>query len=187
MNHVKAVQFCVWVCVMSVSLWFVGTRNANADLPPDLQAKVETYKKKLAEWAATPALVAAVKESNTKGGLAPGMTNSKWDELSEKDATVAAFSTSEAGKLCTNWEQDKNISKLYLRDEKGNLVASGNNKALLYNNGTKPPFINGLKGVWAANEVKPDPASQVKGVHVSVPVLDGGKHIGVLQTSVVAE
>lgn len=187
MNWGKLNQFHFSAYVVALVLSVGVTMNASADLPPDLQAKVETYKKKLSEWATNPVIVAAVKESNTKGGLAPGMTNSKWDELSEKDPVVLAFSTNEAGKLCAKWEEDKSISKLYLRDEKANLVASSNNKALLYNNGTKPPFVNGLKGVWASNEIKPDPASQVKGIHVSVPVVDGGKTIGVLQTSVVAE
>lgn len=158
-----------------------------ADLPPDVATKIESYKKKLVEWAANATIVAAVKDSNAKGGLAVGMTNSKWDELADKDPVVTAFQTSEAGKLVTTWEQDKGISKLYLRDEKGNLVASSTNKSLLWNNSTKPPFVNGIKGVWAAGEVKPDPASQIKGVHLSVPVLDGVKAIGILHTSVVAE
>ena len=160
---------------------------AFAQLPADLQTKVDTYKKKLVEWAANPAIVNAAKESNTKGGLAPGMNNSKWDDLGEKDALVMSFQTSEAGKLVTNWETDTAITKLYLRDEKGNLVASSS-KPLLYNNGTKPPFVNGMKGeAWNAGEVKPDPATQVKGVHISAPVLDGGKPIGVLHSSVAAQ
>ena len=89
---------------------------AFAQIPAELQAKVDTYKKKLVEWAANPAIVNAVKESKAKGGLVAGMNNSKWDELGEKDALVMSFQTSEAGKLLAGWDADTAITKLYLRD-----------------------------------------------------------------------
>lgn len=167
-------------------LAFIGMTDARAELPADVQGKVDTYKKKLVEWAATPAIVAAVKESNAKGGLAPGMTNAKWDELAEGDPVVKGFQSSAAGKLVSKWEEDKTLDKLFVRDEKGNLVASSV-KPLLYNNANRPPFKNGLAGAWNDNVVKPDPTTQKKTVQVSVPVVDGGKNIGVLQTAVVAE
>ena len=171
------------------SVLFVGLLSgaARAELAPDVQAKVDTYKKKLVEWAANPTIVAAAKAANAKGALA-GMGNAKWTDLEDKDPAVLAFQENESGKLISKWDQDKGISKLYLRDEKANLVAASN-KPLLYNNATKPWAANPLKDgkPWSATEVKPDPATQVKGVHLSVPVLDGGKAIGVLHTSVVAE
>ena len=167
-----------------------AVHQAMADpVPAELQAKVDAYKKKLVEWAANPVFVAAVKESNAKGGLVPSMSNAKWDELADKDPVVIGFQGSAAGKAVSELNQDKGISKLYLRDEKGNLVACSNSKPLLYNNASKPWISNPLKEgkPWSASEIKPDPATQVKGVHVSVPVLEGGKTIGVLHTSVVAE
>ncbi len=116
------------------------------------------------------------------------MGNAKWTDLDEKDPVVLTFQNNEAGKIISKWDADKGISKLYLRDEKGNLIASSN-KPLLYNNGSKPWIANPMKEgkPWSASEVKPDPATQIKGVHVSVPVLDGGKSIGVLHTSVITE
>lgn len=180
-----------WSSIASVLLVggvmaFAAISDARADLPADVQAKVDQYKKKLVEWAATPAVVAAVKESNAKGGLVAGMANAKWDELAEGDPVVKGFQTTAVGKQLAKWEEDKNLDKLYLRDEKGNLVASSN-KPLLYNNGNRPPFKNGLAGAWNDNVVKPDPTTQKKTVQMSVPVVDGGKNIGVLQTAVVAE
>lgn len=163
---------------------FSAMTDARAELPADVQAKAETYKKKLVEWAANPAVVAAVKESNSKGGLAAGMTNAKWDELAEGDPIVKGFQTSAAGKLVHGWEEDKTINKLYVRDEKGNLVA-GSNKPLLYNVGSRAPFTAAMKGsTWNAGEVKPDPTTQVKSVQISAPVLDGGKPIGVIHSAV---
>ncbi len=174
--------------LVGVVIVFTSMPNAQADsLPPNIQAKIDVYKKKLVEWAANPAIVAAVKAANAKGGLA-GMGNAKWTDLEEKDPVVLSFQHNEAGKTLSKWDGDKGISKLYLRDEKGNLVASSN-KPLLYNNGSKPWIANPMKEgkPWSAAEVKPDPATQIKGVQIGVPVLDGGKPIGVLHASVIAE
>ncbi|MEK6748703.1 MAG: GAF domain-containing protein [Pseudomonadota bacterium] len=183
----SAMKKFVGTGLLSMSLALGVAATAQADLPSPLQSKVENYKKKLSEWAANPVVIKAIKESNARSGLASGMSNAKWDQLSEKDPIVAGFQSSEAGKIVSTWEQDKAISKLYLRDEKGNLVAASNNKPSLYNVSDRPVFINGLKGPWAAAEVKPDPTTKINSVQVSVPVLEGGKVIGVIQTAVVAE
>ncbi len=156
-----------------------------APMPKEVQAKVDKYKEKLVKWAADPIIVNAVREANAKGPL-PGMSNSKWIELGDKDPVVAAFQTSPAGKLVSKWEQDKNLGKLNIRDAKGNLVAASSSaKPLLYNNGTKPPFVNGMKGEpWAAGEMKPDPTTQRNSVQIAAPVLDGGKPVGVIHSAV---
>lgn len=174
--------------LVGVVIVLTSMPNARANsLPPAVQAKVDLYKKKLVEWAANPAIVAAVKAANAKGGLA-GMNNAKWVGLDEQDPVVLSFQNNEAGKLISKLDEDKGISKLYLRDEKGNLIASSN-KPLLYNNGSKPWIANPMKEgrPWSATEAKPDPATQIDGVQVSAPVLDGGKPIGVLHTSVIAK
>ena len=170
------------------SLSAVGPAMADP-VSPEVQVKIETYKKKLVEWAANPVFVAAVKEANLKGGPIPGMTNAKWDDLAEKDPAVLGLQSSEASKAASQLAQDKGISKLYLRDEKANLVAYSGNKPLLYNNGSKPWIANPLKDgkPFSATEVKPDTTTQIKGVHLTVPVLDGGKIVGILHTSVIAE
>ncbi|MBI3776658.1 MAG: hypothetical protein HY273_14145 [Gammaproteobacteria bacterium] len=186
----KSQRSILSIVVLSLIFSISALRQAVADpVPPELQAKIDTYKKKLTEWAANPIFITAVKDSNAKGGLVPGMNNAKWDDLAEKDPVVLGFQSNEAGKAVSQLDQDKGISKLYLRDEKGNLVACSNSKPLLYNNGSKPWVANPLKEgkPWSAAEVKPDPATQIKGVHLAVPVLDGGKTIGVLHTSVIAE
>lgn len=178
---------------VSLSIFFgtavLAAGIAQADpISPAVQAKVDTYKKSLVEWAANPLIVSAVKESNSKGGIA-GMSNSKWDELGDNDPVVAGLNQNAAAKQIAKWEESKAIEKLNLRDEKANLVAfsSHSGKPLLYNNASRPPFQNGLKGAWAANEVKPDPTTQKKTVQISAPVMDGGKTIGVLHSAVLAE
>ena len=161
--------------------------NVHADpIPADAQAKVDSAKKKLVDWSSNPVVVAAIKESNAKGGLA-GVTNAKWDDMADTDAAVKGLTSSVAGKQVTKWETDDTaLNKIILRDEKGNAVAysSHSGKPILYNNATRAPFKNGLAGVWADKEAKPDPTTQKKSVQVSAPVMDGGKAIGVIQAAV---
>ncbi len=160
---------------------------AVAALPADMQAKVEAYKKKLVDWAANPVIVKAVKEANAKGGMIPGMNNGKWDELADSDPLVTGILSTPASKLVKQWEADKGINKLFVRDEKGNMVA-GSAKSLIYNAAARPPVKEAMKGkAWNAEEIKPDPTTQIKSVHVSAPVLDGGQVIGVIHTAVTAE
>ena len=158
-----------------------------AELPATLQAKVGKYQKQLVEWAANPTILAATKEANAKGGILPGMNNAKWNDLDDKDPIVLATLNSPAGQLIQKWEADKNLNKLFLRDQKANLIA-GSSKTLLFNSGSRGSAINALKGqVWTDNDIKPDPTTQIKSVQVSVPVLDGGQAIGILHGSVTAD
>ena len=158
-----------------------------AELPAALQAKVTKYQKQLVEWAANPLMVSATKEANAKGGFLPGMTNAKWNDLDDKDPAVLSTLNSPAGQQIHKWEEDKNLNKLFLRDQKANVIA-GSSKTLLFNNASRPAAINALKGqAWADTEIKPDPTTQIKSVQVSAPVLDGGKPIGILHGSVTAE
>lgn len=170
--------------LLSAGLAFSSLALSQA-LPADMQGKVDKYKQKLVEWAATPAVVAAVKDANAKA--AAPIPNAKWEELAENDAAVAAYTGNAVAKQLAKWEEDKGINKLFLRDAKGNLIAASN-KPLLFNNATRPAFANAIKGSpWAAGEVKPDPTTQKKSVQLGVPVLDGGKPVGVLHTAVEAE
>jgi hypothetical protein len=155
-----------------------------ADLPADVQAKVEKAKKRLTELAADPGLVAAVREANAHE---PSMTNGKWVDVSDSDPLVKAVLSTKTSVQIAKWEKaDDSVNKLILRDQKGNLVAASV-RPLIWNNASRPVFSNPIKGhVWAANEIKPDTSTQIPSVHVAAPVMDGGKAIGVLQAGVTA-
>lgn len=169
-----------------VGLALTSYSTLAAELPAPLQAKADKYKQKLVEWAANPVIVHAVKEANAKGGL-PGMTNSKWLEIGDKDQTAMAFVSNKAGTLVSKWEEDKEINKLVVRDEKGNLVAAST-KPLLYNNAVRPVYANAIKGqVWVDSKIAPDPTTQIKSVQASAPVMDGGKVIGVIHVGITTE
>ena len=85
------------------------------------------------------------------------------------------------------WEADKNINKLFLRDEKGNMVA-GSSKTLIFTAINRPTVKTALTGqIYVAEEIKPDPTTQIKSVQLAVPVFDGKKVVGVLHTAITAE
>ena len=175
--------------------WFsliVMSAGADEKFSSALTESIEKHKHVLAQWAANPKIIEAVKTSNAHGetGMIPGMSNSKWNLLEDDDPLAKQFKENPAGQLVLEWEQKypNDLSKIYIRDKNGNLVASSRNKALLYNNRSKPPFENAMKGqLWSASEIKPDPGSQVPGVHISVPVLDNGVPIGIIHSSVIAK
>ncbi|GAA0741053.1 cache domain-containing protein [Ideonella azotifigens] len=156
------------------------------ELPAEVQAKVEKAKKRLAELAANPTVVAAVREANGHDG--GGMTNGKWVDLTDADPAVKSMLASKVSVQIAKWEtEDDTVNKLVLRDQKGNLIGASI-RPLIYNNASRPVFANPIKGqVWSANEIKPDTSTQIPSVHVAAPVMDGGKAIGVLQAGVTAK
>lgn len=172
-----------------ICITVVPATAAYADvIAPALQEKVDRYKKNLLAWSVHPLVVAAVKESNSKAHITR-LSNSQWAALGETDPEVTRFNQNAVGKQIALWEQDKAFEKLNIRDGKGYLAAfsSTNSKPLLYNNSARPPFVNGLKGVWSAAEVQPDPSTRKMSVQISAPIMDGGKTIGVIHAAVLAE
>ena len=163
---------------------------AHAQVPADLQAKVDAAKVTLTDLGKNPALIAAIKASNSKGGVIAGMSNAKWDELGDADPLVKGIDSNAASKVLQGFAaKNSALNKLYLRDEKGNLVAAGTGgKTLLWNIGSRPFFKPVMDGkAWSDSTVKPDPTTQVKGVALIVPVMDGGKAIGSLQSNYTAK
>ncbi len=156
------------------------------ELSADVALKVAAATKQLVQWAADPAIVAAVREAN--GREAGGMNNGKWADVADTDPAVKAITGGKVGAQIVKWEAANDaVNKLVLRDQKGNVVGASA-KPLLYNNASRPQFANAMKGQpWAASEVKPDPTTQIPSVHVGVPVLDGAKTIGVLHAGVSAK
>lgn len=183
-------DLCTHRLAALVAAAFIGLTTfaapAHADLPPDVAAKVEKAKKRLVDLAADPTVVAAVRDAN--GHDHGGMNNGKWIELGDADPAVKTTITNKVSLQIARWEQaDDTVNKIVLRDQKGNLVGAST-RPLIFNNANRPVFANAIKGQpWNAGEVKPDTTTQVPSVHVSAPVLDGGKAIGVLHAGVTAK
>ena len=168
------------VAIGTTGLLF-GIDARSQDLPPAVKATVDKVKARMVELASDPMVVAAVREANAK--TSNGMNNGKWIQLTDSDPLIHSILSSPVSQKIRDWEsQDKTINKLLLRDANGNLVGASV-RPLIYNNSKRPVFANAIKGeAWAANEIKPDTTTQVPSVHVSAPVMDGGRPIGVLHT-----
>ena len=157
------------------------------DITPKMQPKIDTYKKQAATWAADPAIVKAVKESNAKGPI-PMMGNAKWRELKEDDPIVKGLVDNPVGQMITKWmnADAKGINKIVLSGNKSHRVAFTSMPAVYIGKG-KPNFDEAIEGkLWHQGESKPDPSTEIDTVQIAAPVKDGSDVIGVLLVSLTA-
>jgi len=165
---------------------FLGAAWAG-DVTPKMQPKIDAYKKQAATWAADPAIIKAVKDSNAQGPIS-GMGNAKWRELKETDPVVTGFITSPTGQMLMKWwkADEKGINKIVLSGNKSHRVAFTDMPAIYIGKG-KPNFDEAFDGkVWQQGETKPDPSTNIESVQIAAPVKDGGNVIGVLLVSLTA-
>ena len=165
--------------------WF-GTVAAG-DITPKMQVKIDAYKKQAATWAANPAIIKAVKNTNAQGPI-PMMGNAKWRELKETDPIVTGFVTNPTGQLLTKWmnADPKGINKIVLSGNKSQRVAYTSMPAIYIGKG-KPNFDEAFDGkLWHQGESKPDPSTNIDTVQIAAPVKDGDAVIGVLLVSLTA-
>lgn len=165
---------------------FLGVAWAG-DVTPKMQPKIDAYKKQAATWAADPAIVKAVKESNAQGPI-PAMGNAKWRELKETDPIVTGFITSPTGQMLMKWwkADEKGINKIVLSGNKSHRVAFTDMPAIYIGKG-KPNFDEAFDGkLWQQGETKPDPSTNIDSVQIAAPVKEGGEVIGVLLVSLTA-
>lgn len=150
-----------------------------------LAARIEKALKSLTTWAADADVVNTVKAANAKG---PGdMNNAKWTTLADADPAVQAITSNSLANKLRDWEKLDILNKLFVRDDKSNLVA-GTNKALLFHNASRPQYKEPRTGKpWSDKEAKPDPTTQILSVQIAVPIMDGATVIGVMNAAVTAK
>ena len=158
---------------------------AEKELSAQAKTSLEQQTKVIAGWAAAPEIVAAVKEQNTKGPIA-GMDNDKWKTLKRSDPEVKAFQENAAGKfLAAKIEGSKGLlAEAFLSGAQGEKVAFAAKTTYYIHKGKAKfdqPFNTGKP--WQG-PVEFDESSQAYTVQISVPVVDGGKPIGVLVVGV---
>ncbi|MBI3560913.1 MAG: hypothetical protein HY080_04265 [Gammaproteobacteria bacterium] len=154
------------------------------DITPVMQKKIDAYKTKAIEWAATPALVQAVQAANTAGPVT-GLGNAKWRELKETDPLVTGFITNPTGQLVTQWlnADAKSINKIVVSGNKSQRVAFTSMPAVYIGKG-KPNFDEAFDGkLWQQPESKPDPSTNIDTVQIAAPIKSGDSVIGVLLIS----
>jgi len=158
-----------------------------AEVTAKMQPRVDAYKKQANAWAADPAIVKAVKDSNAAGPI-PMMGNARWRDLKESDPIVKGLVDNAAGQLMTKWmnADAKGINKIVLSGDKSHRVAFTSMPAIYIGKG-KPNFDEALGGkVWQQGESKPDPSTNIDTVQIAAPVKDGSAVIGVLLVSLTA-
>ncbi len=180
-QHVAANAIAGTVIVLIAAL----TQAAAFEMTPAAQGELDKAKVVLAKWAASPAVVNAVKEQNAKGPI-PGLDNAKWKTMRRTDPVVKGFETNAAGQfLKARMDEHKNvINKVFLNAAKGEKVAFGE-KTISYLHAGDPKF-DVPYGTGKAWQGKPwfDESIQTYAIQVSVPVLSDGHAIGVLVGSV---
>lgn len=179
-------QSAILAMVCCLALGGTGAALA-AEVTAKMQPRVDAYKKQANAWAADPAIVKAVKDSNAAGPI-PMMGNARWRDLKESDPIVKGLVDNAAGQLMTKWmnADAKGINKIVLSGDKSHRVAFTSMPAIYIGKG-KPNFDEALGGkVWQQGESKPDPSTNIDTVQIAAPVKDGSAVIGVLLVSLTA-
>lgn len=167
-----------WLLSVASSCLLMSTVVQAEALPADFQAKADKGIQVLKQLAGDAAIVAAAKA----GTPAAGMTNAKWSDLTDQDATVKAMGTAAVSAKLT---PPAGMGKLFLRDKDGNLVAFKGDKPFLFNIANRPNYKKSITGEdFIADKVAPDPSTQKPSVQIAVAVKDGAAVVGVLHASV---
>lgn len=169
----------VWVVGVLVGLGLAGTAWG-ADLSPAVQKEIDKHIEVVKGWAANPVLVKAVEAQNAKGPIA-GMDNPKWKSVRRSDEVVKGFQSCEAGKfLKAKAEEGKEAyPEAFLSGAQGEKVAFIEKTSSYIHKGM-PKFDVPFGGKAWQGKPEFDESSQAHQVQVGVPVLSGGKPIGVL-------
>ncbi len=171
----------VALCVATLTAPILG---AEKELSATAKGELAKQELTIAGWAAAPEVVKAVVAQNAKGPL-PGMDNEKWKAVKRSDPLVKAFMESEAGKfLAAKLAAGKGLyTEAFLSAAQGEKVAF-TGKTTSYSHKGKPKFEEPLAGKTWLGAVEFDESTQTYSVQIAVPVLAGGKPVGVLVVGV---
>jgi hypothetical protein len=164
----------VGVAVMATLAW------AAVEVTPAVQKQIEKHVEVVKGWAANPAVVKAVEAQNGKGPIA-GMDNAKWKSVRRSDDLVKGFQTCEAGKFLKAKadEAGEVYPEAFLSAAQGEKVAFIEKTTSYIHKGSAKFDVPFGGKVWQG-QPEFDESSQTHQVQVGVPVVSGGKPIGVL-------
>ncbi len=180
----RFVDRCIALAV--VAFLPVVALASSFEVTPAVRAELEKQSKVLAAWAADPVIVTAVKEQNAKGPIA-GMDNAKWKAARRSDPIVQGLSGSAAGQFIKKKIDASNgtLDKVFLNGAHGEKVAFAEKTISYIHKGQEKfdvPMSTGKP--WQMTKPWFDESLQGYALQVAVPVMDGGKAIGVLVASV---
>lgn len=165
----------------------VGTavaRDSSARITPAMRAELNAEYKALAQWAANPAVVAAVRAQNAKGPI-PGMTNGQWAKLAPNDPVVLSLQKNAGSVWLAKKIAASNglIREAFLSGAQGELAGFAS-KPTAYFHTREAKFGEPMKGFAWEGKPEWDKSSRSHSIQYSVPVYDKGKVIGVLTLGV---
>ena len=155
------------------------------EITPAVQKELDRHIEIVKGWAADPVIVKAVLAQNEKGPIA-GMDNAKWKTVRRSDDLVKGFQSNPAGQFlktkCT--DSQGTYSEAFLSGAQGEKVAFFEKTTSYIHKGAPKfdvPFNTGKS--WQG-QPEFDESSQTHQIQVSVPVVSGGKTVGVLVVGV---
>ena len=184
-------------CIASVCVSLLGVPFALYDSPaeaevvdlnrisPRMQSVVSTHTLRVKAWAASPLLIEAVMEHNRKNMSLEEIKRIDSDWLAGKsDDLATALANNPVGRFLNEKINNNRFlyAEAFLCDNQGAVVGEYP-KTSDYWQGDEDKFIqsyNNGKGRDYIGPLKFDESTQTFSVQVSVPVLNGGKTIGVL-------
>jgi hypothetical protein len=161
------------------------TTWAGFEITPAVQKELDRHVEKVKAWAADPVIVKAVLAQNERRPIA-GLDNPKWKTLRRSDAVVKEFQSNPAGRYLGQKVagSDGTYSEAFLSAAQGEKVAFFEKTTSYLHKGQPKfdvPFTSGRS--WQG-QPEFDESSQTHQIQISVPVLSGGKPVGVLVVGV---
>ncbi len=158
---------------------------AGFEVTPAVQKELERHIQVVKEWAANPVVVKAVEEQNKKGPIA-GMDNPKWKTVRRSDDLVKGFQGNEAGKFLKQKvaESNETYSEAFLSAAQGEKVAFVEKTTSYIHKGAAKFDVPFTQSKPWQGQPEFDESSQTHQIQVSVPVVSGGKPVGVLVVGV---
>jgi len=172
--------------ILVVFVSFLLSQLAMAEKAPD---SVLALVSDLEKWGTHPALIAAVKEKNSKAMTLDAIKSrdKEWRQVDGLDAGMKAMLESNVAKEMLKMEKKSSyLFESFLMDNQGANVAM-TNKTSDYWQGDESKFTESYKngaGATHIGDVEFDESAQAYLVQVSVPVMDEGKAIGAVTIGV---
>jgi len=168
------------VSLIAVLIAFLFAGGALAQVPPEIQVKLEAKIKELQPMSTDPQVVSAVRAHNATPASAEAlaMTNEKWHSLTVFDPFVRAVAKTPLSEyLKAKRQGDEVIAKIFVSGADGFKVGFDAKTEHWTHKGMPKHEVPMSGKIWIG-PVKLDDSTGLTLIQVGFPVLDGGKPIG---------
>lgn len=164
---------------LALAVALLGRAAVAQSITPAIQSKIDGKLKEVVTWAATPAVVAAVRAHNTAlPAEQAALTQDKWRTLTVLDPLVRGFTKNAAGQFLKS-KKDDVVVEAFLSGAGGCKVAFIAKTSAWCHKGKEKHDVPMAGKSWQG-PIELDDSTGQQQLQISVPVLDGGKPIGSL-------